>query len=269
MQGLAVPAAADRSTAAKRQKTAEGGTLWISSNLDGRKCRANPPRLATAKAGMDGSPATSSVDGSPGCGMLVTTILSDDNNDNKPIAVAASTAPQKPRKCGRAMTDNQPATNRKMASGTALAGRRRVAPEEGAVVRASLPTGTPLTMDDDNVDIDDSPGTTSTMTLMTSSTTTKTSTTTTPSMAMDLVDRPFGGLATTGGTRPTRVCLTARVTERKRPFEEEACSAQGVRDTDAQARNRSVSGGGGADIKPQGKTGQGVSSADFFVADKR
>jgi hypothetical protein len=84
-----------------------------------------------------------------------------------------------------------------------------------------------------------------------------------------LVDRPFGGLAPTGWTRPMRVRLMAQVTERKHPFEKEASSAQGVRDADAQARNRSVSGGGGTDKEPQGKTGQGVSSADFFVNNKR
>ena len=60
----------------------------------------------------------------------------------------------------------------------------------------------------------------------------------------------------------------AQVTERKRPFKKEASSAQGVRNADAQAQNRSASGGGGMDKKPRGKTGQGVSSADFFVANK-
>jgi hypothetical protein len=109
------PAAADRSTVAKRQKTAEGGTLRVSSNLDGRKRRVNPPRLATAKAGADGSPATAGANGSPGRNMAATTIPSDDNDENKPIEAAASTAPQKPRKGGRATIDDQPATNRKMA----------------------------------------------------------------------------------------------------------------------------------------------------------
>jgi hypothetical protein len=87
--------------------------------------------------------------------------------------------------------------------------------------------------------------------------------------AAGLVDRPFGGWAPTGGTRPTRVRPTARATERKRPFEEEASRAQGIRGADARGRNRSASGGGAAENKPQGKTGQGVSAAEFFVADKR
>jgi hypothetical protein len=87
--------------------------------------------------------------------------------------------------------------------------------------------------------------------------------------AAGLVDRPFGGLAPTGGMRPTRVRPTAQATERKRPFEEKASSAQGVRGADARARNRLASGGGATDKKPQGKTGQSVSSANFFVTDKR
>ena len=97
-----------------------------------------------------------------------------------------------------------------MALGTALAGRRGAAPKEGAVVRVSLPTGTPLTMEDDDVDIDDKSG---------------------DDVdnvdddvddefdddedvdddnpkygddAAGLVDRPFGGWAPTGGTHPKR-----------------------------------------------------------------
>ncbi len=83
------------------------------------------------------------------------------------------------------------------------------------------------------------------------------------------VDRPFGGMAPTGGMRPTRGRLTARTTERECPFKKEASSAQGVSGGYAHARDWLASGGVAAEEKPQGKTGQGVSSADFFVANKR
>ena len=152
------PATADRLMAAKRQKNAEGGTLRVSSNLDGRGRRANPPRMAAARAGAGGSPVMAGADGSPGRTSAATTIPSDDDDENEPTEAAMSTAPRKPRKSGRATIDDQPATtNRKMASGTALAGRRGAVPEEGAVGRASRPTGTLLTMEDDDVDIEDKP----------------------------------------------------------------------------------------------------------------
>ena len=151
------PAAADRLMAAKRQKTAEGGTLRVSSNLDGRGRRANPPRMAAARAGVGGSPVTAGADGSPGRTKAATTIPSDDDDENEPTEAATSTASRKPRKSGRATIDDQPATNRKTASGTALAGRRGAVPEEGAVGRVSRPTGNLLTMEDDDVDIEDKP----------------------------------------------------------------------------------------------------------------
>jgi hypothetical protein len=47
------PAAEGGLAAAKRQKTAEGKILPVSSNFDGVRRRANPPRLATAKATAD------------------------------------------------------------------------------------------------------------------------------------------------------------------------------------------------------------------------
>jgi hypothetical protein len=105
------PVAADRSTAAKCQKTAEEGTLRVSSNLDGRKRRVNPPRLATAKAGADGSPATAGANWNPGRNTAATTIPTDDEDENEPIEAAASTAPRKPRKGGRVTIDDQLATN--------------------------------------------------------------------------------------------------------------------------------------------------------------
>ncbi len=74
------PAAADRSTAAKRQKTAEGGTLRVSSNVDGRRRRTNPPRLAAAQAGAGRSPAMAGADGSLGRTTAATTIPSDDDD---------------------------------------------------------------------------------------------------------------------------------------------------------------------------------------------
>ncbi len=107
----------------------------------------NPPRLATAKAGADGSPTMANAGGSPGRGTAATTIPSDGDEENEPIKAAASTATQKPRKGGRARTDNQLLTNRKMASVTALAGP---APATLAVARASTPYGICLTMDDDD-----------------------------------------------------------------------------------------------------------------------
>jgi hypothetical protein len=110
--------------------------------------------MAAARAGAGGSQETAGADGSPGRPSAATTIPSDDDDENEPTEAAMSTAPRKPRKSGRATIDDQPATtNRKMASGTALAGRRGAVPEEGAVGRASRPTGTLLTMEDNDVDM--------------------------------------------------------------------------------------------------------------------
>jgi hypothetical protein len=148
-------AAADRSMAAKRQKTTEGGTLRVSSNLDGRRRRVNPPRLATAKAGAGGSPATAGADGSPGRTTAATTIPSNDDDENKPIKAAASTTTRKLCKGGRATTDDQPPTSHKMVAKTTLTGHRGAAPEEVAVTRGGTLTGIPLMMDGNDVDIDD------------------------------------------------------------------------------------------------------------------
>jgi hypothetical protein len=108
------PATGGRSMAAKRQKTAKGESLRVSSNLDGRKRRVNPPHLATAKAGADGSPTTASADRSPGRGTAATTIPSNDDKENKPIKAAALTVTRKPRKGSQARTNDQPSTNRKI-----------------------------------------------------------------------------------------------------------------------------------------------------------
>ena len=258
--------------AAKRQKTAEGGTLRVSSNLDGRGRRANPPRMAAARAGVGGSPVTAGADGSPGRTKAATTIPSDDDDENEPTEAATSTASRKPRKSGRATIDDQPATNRKTASGTALAGRRGAVPEEGAVGRVSRPTGNLLTMEDDDVDIEDKPADDGDDDVDDGFDDDGDVDDDYPKYGDDaagLADRPFGGLAPAGGTRLTRGRQTTRTTERKRPFEKEASSAQGVGGAGAQARNRLASGGGGAEKNPHAKTGQGVSSADFFVAQNR
>ena len=71
----------------------------------------NPPRLATAKAGADGSPATAGANWNPGRNTAATTIPTDDEDENEPIEAAASTAPRKPRKGGRVTIDDQLATN--------------------------------------------------------------------------------------------------------------------------------------------------------------
>ena len=149
------PARADRATAAKRQKTAEGGTLRVSSNLDGRKRRVNPPRLATAKAGESGSPAAAGADGSPGHITVATTIPSDDDDEIEPPEAAGSTTTQKLGKGSRATSDDQPSASRKMAAKQTLMGHRGVAPKMVAVARRDTLTGIPLTMDEDDVDIED------------------------------------------------------------------------------------------------------------------
>ena len=76
--------------------------------------------------------------------------------------------------------------------------------------------------------------------------------------------------APTGRTRAKRGRPTAsRVARKNRPFKKEASSAQGVSGACAHARDRAASGGVAAENKTQGKTRQGVSSADFFVAHER
>ena len=152
------PVAADKSMVAKRQKSAEEGTLRVSLNLDGRRRRVNPPRLVTAKADASGSPATAGADGSPGRTTAATTIPSDNDDENEPIEAAVLTTTRKLRKGGRVTIDDQPSTGHKLMLVTALAGRHGVATKEGAVARVGMFTGTFLTMDDDNVHIDDKSG---------------------------------------------------------------------------------------------------------------
>ena len=78
-------AAAGSSMAVKRQKTIDGETPRVSMNLDGRKRRVNPLRLATAKASAGGSPATAGADGSPGRGTAATTIPSNNDDEVGPL----------------------------------------------------------------------------------------------------------------------------------------------------------------------------------------
>ena len=232
----------------------------------------NPPRLATAKASVDGSPATAGADGSPGRGMVATTIPSDDDDDAGTLVGTAPTTTPRPRKGGLATTDD-----RKVASGTALAGHRGAAPVEMAVVRASTPTGVHLTMDDidedhaedadDVIDVDDDDidedadddndgdDDVDANDAKYGEDAEGFAETTAPSF-----DRPVGGRAPIGGMRSTK----GRSTEGDRLFEKEARSAKGVSGAQAHSRDRSASGGAATAKTFQGKTGQGVSSADFF-----
>ncbi len=76
------PEAESGPVAAKRQKTAGGKIPQVSLNLDGARHRANPPRLATAKAAVD---------------MKGPEVIPSDNDD-EPVEEATTT---KPRKVGR------------------------------------------------------------------------------------------------------------------------------------------------------------------------
>jgi hypothetical protein len=121
--------------AAKRQKMAEGKILRVSLNLDGVRHRANPPRLATAKAAADAK------------GPKV--IPSNDNN--KPIEGAAMTRMAKPHKVGRSTPVDKATPVGKTASGKAAKLRIGVASNAARdVAMGEMPTGASLTMDDDD-----------------------------------------------------------------------------------------------------------------------
>ena len=233
----------------------------------------NPPRLATAKAGESGSPAAAGADGSPGHITVATTIPSDDDDEIEPPEAAGSTTTQKLGKGSRATSDDQPSARRKMAAKPTLMGHRRAAPKKVAVARRDTLTGIPLTMDEDDVDIEDGSkddvdddvddGFDDNFDVDAEI----------PKSGDDaagLVDRPFGGsapsgrsgLAPSGGKRTTRDLPTARATTDKRPLGQGSRGAHGV------ARTRSADGGGATEKKTQGKTGQGVSAAHFFSANK-
>jgi hypothetical protein len=172
------PAAEGGLAAAKRQKTAEGKILRVSSNFDGVRRRANPPRLATAKATTDASlghlTAAKAAADAKGPDMI-------PDDDDEPIDDALLTSTSKPRKVVRAMTSDELTAIRKTAPGTSAKLRIGAAYDETlAVERAGTPTAMRLTRDDEEDNYDED-------------------------VAMDLVratasgdDRFIGGLAPTG-----------------------------------------------------------------------
>jgi len=160
-----------------------------------------------------------------------------------------------------------------MAAKQTLMGHRGGAPKKVAVARRDTLTGIPLTMDEDDVDIEDGSkddvdddvddGFDDNFDVDAEI----------PKSGDDaagLVDRPFGGsapsgrsgLAPSGGKRTMRDLPTARATTDKRSLGQGSRGAHGV------ARTRSADGGGATEKKTQGKTGQGVSAAHFFSANK-
>jgi hypothetical protein len=90
------PAAEGGSAAAKRQKMAEGKVLRVSSNFNGVKRCANPPRLATAKATADASLGRLTAAKAAADAKGPEVIPSDE--DDKPIDDALSASTSKPRK---------------------------------------------------------------------------------------------------------------------------------------------------------------------------
>jgi hypothetical protein len=144
------PAPEGGSAAAKCQKTAEGKIPRVSSNFDGVRRRANPPRLATAKATTDMilGRLTTAKAAADAKGPEV--IPSDD--DDEPI----DDATLRPCKVGRTMPGDKPTAIRKTAPGTSAKLRLGVASDKTlAVTRAGTPTAMRLTMDDDDNDDDD------------------------------------------------------------------------------------------------------------------
>jgi hypothetical protein len=132
------PAVEGRPAAAKFQKLAEGKNPRVSSNLDGVRRRANPPRLAAAKAAAD--PKGPEV------------IPSDD--DDKRGDKATSTMPMKPRKGDRTIPVGKTSSAGRTVSGKAAKLRLGAASNKTrAVTRAGMPTAMQLTGDDDNKDV--------------------------------------------------------------------------------------------------------------------
>ncbi len=137
------PAAEGGSAAAKRQKTAKGKILRVSSNFDGVKRRANPPRLATAKATADVSLGRLTAAKATADAKGLEVIPSDE--DDKPIDDALSASTSKPCKVVRAMTGGKltvirktaPGTSAKLRLGAVL--RRNVGGREGGYAHSNAP----------------------------------------------------------------------------------------------------------------------------------
>jgi hypothetical protein len=124
--------------AAKRQKTAEGKIPRVSLNHDGARRHVKSLRLAMAKAAVDKK------------GPEV--IPSDDDDERGDEAT--STMPMKPRKGGRTIPIGMTLSAGRTVPGKAATLRLGVASDKTrAVVRAGMPTGTHLTMNDDNKDV--------------------------------------------------------------------------------------------------------------------
>ncbi len=126
--------------AAKHQKMAEGKIPRVSSNLDGARRRANPPRLVTAKAAAAAK------------GPEV--IPSDE--DDKLVKEATLTRMAKPRKVGRRTPIDKTTSVGKTASGKAAKLRIGVASNVARdVTMREMPTGASLAMDNDNKYVND------------------------------------------------------------------------------------------------------------------
>ncbi len=134
--------------AAKRQKTAGGKIPRGSSNLDGARRRANPPRLATAKAatGAKGPEGISSDNDDK-----LHDEASSDNDDELHVK-ATLTMPTKPCKGGRTMPPiiKTASTGRTAPVKVAKLRLEAASDKTQVVARAGLPTATHLTMDDND-----------------------------------------------------------------------------------------------------------------------
>ncbi len=132
------PAADSGLVAAKSQKTAGGKIPRVSSNLDGAKRRAKSLRPVTAKAAVNKRGPE---------------VIPSDN-DNEQGDKATSTMPTKPRKDSRTTPVGKTLFAGRTALGKAAKPRLGAASNEmRAVARAEMPTGTHLTMDDDEEDV--------------------------------------------------------------------------------------------------------------------
>ncbi len=133
------PAADSGPVAAKRQKTAGGKIVQVSSNLNGARRHAKSLGPAMAKAAVEEK------------GPEV--IPSDD--DNEQGDEATSTMPTKPRKGSRTTPVGKTSSAGRTAPGKAAKPRLGAASDKTrAVVRAGMPTAMHLTMDDDDEDVD-------------------------------------------------------------------------------------------------------------------
>jgi hypothetical protein len=135
----------------KAPKNGRGKILRVSSNFDGVKRRANPPRLATAKATADANLGRLTAAKAAADAKGPEVIPADE--DDEPIDDALLASTSKHRKVVRAMTGGKPMAIRKTAPGKSAKLRLGAAYDEMlAVTRVGTPTAMRLARDDEDDD---------------------------------------------------------------------------------------------------------------------